>query len=272
MRAATALAAVPPRQANFAGYSCRDGCNVPINTQAAAVDERPQARPEQPLRQRVAECGLAMRARCKRPAKQDSRQAQQTGVRASMRSYFRFRNGPLTTAMVALTLGCAGCAVHTERGFILFGDWSIGWAHVKDKSQISRAGAIRGRRCRPGCDAACNEMTTTDPTNGGMVETQPTSPEDGALAEQHAGRRGSHGPPPAVHNRFHPVPTRPVFGNPTITNRPSIESLPREYSSTPRLRSVPRPQLDPEELKEEKQKARDGDRDEQAPLIRDFSP
>ena len=71
------------------------------------------------------------------------------------------------------------------------------------------------------------------------------------------------GPPEAVHNRFHPVPTQPVFGNPTVKRDRTIEALPHEYSSTPRLRSVPRPEVDAEELKEEKEKAEKGDRKEE---------
>jgi hypothetical protein len=35
---------------------------------------------------------------------------------------------------------------------------------------------------------------------------------------------------------------------------------------------VPRPQLDPEELEEQKQRAKDADREENAPLPRDFNP
>lgn len=88
--------------------------------------------------------------------------------------------------------------------------------------------------------------------------------DDGAAGPTPAGQPGQQaGPPPAVHNRFHPVPTRPVFSNPQPPrDRTMIEALPHEYSSTPRLRSVPRPQLDPEELKEEKQKAEWWGRDE----------
>jgi hypothetical protein len=84
---------------------------------------------------------------------------------------------------------------------------------------------------------------------------------------------GEHAPPPAVHSRFHPVPTRPVFGGVEPAKpRQTIEALPHEFDSTPRVRSVPRPRLDPEDLKEQKQRAKDAEREEEAPLPRDFSP
>lgn len=98
---------------------------------------------------------------------------------------------------------------------------------------------------------------------------------DGPVSGGAPGPTPAHqgGPPPSVHNRFHPVPTHPVFSNPPPPAGPqlppqqqsrdrTIEGLPHEYSSTPRLRSVPRPQLDPEELQDEKRKAEWWGRDE----------
>jgi hypothetical protein len=83
-----------------------------------------------------------------------------------------------------------------------------------------------------------------------------------------------HCPPPSVHTRFHPVPTRPVLGNPNpktlagqpAAPRPELEQLPHEYDSTPRLRAAPRPRLDWDDLQEEKKKAKDAEAEEDRPL------
>jgi hypothetical protein len=153
-------------------------------------------------------------------------------------------------ALAALTSLSTGCSIHTQNGLVFFGDWSLGVTHSTEKCRACRAGRCHGCGC-------------SDCMNGGEQGGEMTEDSSGAIAAPQEPTPAQGNPPQAVHNRFHPVPTRPVFGNPTPNRDTTIEALPHEYSSTPRLRSVPRPQVDPEELKEEKEKAKEGDRKEQ---------
>ncbi len=78
-----------------------------------------------------------------------------------------------------------------------------------------------------------------------------------------------HCPPPSVHTRFHPVPTHPVFGGPPGQDarpRPEMEQLPREYNSTPRRESTPKPHYDWDEHLEREKKLKDAEQKEERPL------
>ncbi len=165
----------------------------------------------------------------------------------------------------ALALAIAGCAVHTQHDFVFLGPWSRGRQEACGDGECIY-GPVHFGPCR---SAKCEPPRVGPPDavlqDGDQVDESYIPP--GAAA---------HSPPPSVHTRFHPVPTRPIFSKPTPPaapqTSPMIESLPREYNSTPRLRSVPRPHLDPEELQEKKQEAEDADREEKTPLPRDFNP
>ena len=159
---------------------------------------------------------------------------------------------------MSLMLLSAGCSIHTQNGLVFFGDWSFGVTRSADKHHACRAGRCPGchcqnHQCRDGYEVDGETIEVSTGGSGSVAQGEPTP--------AYAGRQP--GPPQAVHNRFHPVPTKPVFGNPNANRDRTIEALPHEYSSTPRLRSVPRPQVDPEELKEEKEKAEKGDRKEE---------
>ena len=141
---------------------------------------------------------------------------------------------------MGLTLLLAGCSIHTEKGLMVFGEWSIGVSHSAKKRRACRDEGCRQCGCQ---DDACMNGCAREEQ---VAEEEPVPPR--------AARQS--GPPEAVHNRFHPVPTRPVFGGSNIVARERrVETLPQEYSNTPRLRSAPRAQVDPEELRQQEKAA-----------------
>ena len=79
----------------------------------------------------------------------------------------------------------------------------------------------------------------------------------------------------AVPGRFHPVPTRPVFGVDPSVGRP-IEELPREEFKAPRTAPTPEQQLrmlpDPDAAAAQQKKLEDGLRDENTPYGGNFLP
>ncbi len=191
-------------------------------------------------------------------------------ARASMFRRSSVLSSPRAAAALLLLLA-AGCSVQTQKGFVLFGNWSIGWTR-----NITRTQRCPGADCTSSCGdpaggcntpaGGCNEATANN--GDGQCEIAMATPPE---------PRGCHlrqpGPPLSVHNRFHPVPTRPVFGTaPVASNRKGLETLPREYESTPRIKSELRPELDPEELKDAKEKAQKADEDEERQLLRNIAP
>jgi hypothetical protein len=197
-----------PEPANFAGYSCCSGRNVPINHCRAPIA-----------------VGVGS----------------QSPALATLMIFNRFSRHLLlrrlaSPAVAVFALACGGCAMHTERGFVIFGDWSIGARRTTDKCGCG-AGRVHAGRCR-GESGSCGQCgdETTAPEN--VPAPQPA--ENGPPPERpaHAARQK---PPASVHGRFHPVPTRPVFGGPVLMSDPAMEP-PGAYSARPsRMRATPSP-------------------------------
>lgn len=183
--------------------------------------------------------------------------------------------GRLSWQLVSvLSLATVGCALHTQHDFEFLGPWAKRRQQVCGDGEPMRPWLQNGQ-CRCGhCEPPRVGPPDAVLQDGDQFDESYIPP--GVSAQQ---------PPPSVHTRFHPVPTRPVFSRPAPPRsqgqstgpaagpvRPLIESLPHEYGSTPRLRSTPRPQLDPEEAQEAKQREKDVEREEAAPLQRSYQP
>jgi len=130
-----------------------------------------------------------------------------------------------------LLAGCLGFSSGCCRpGYVLHGDWSFGLSRAPQPGCQSQPGCECQPGCqhRPGCQCqpGCGCQAKGNCPGQGSTAGQVGSPDGKASASQGAGRKGCPlgkrgaiagvpGPtgPDQGHPRFHPVPTRPVFGS-----------------------------------------------------------
>ncbi|HUY89563.1 MAG TPA: hypothetical protein VMV10_12585 [Pirellulales bacterium] len=141
-----------------------------------------------------------------------------------------------TAALAGLLLTAPGCVI--RRGFVVQFDWSLSAHRTGCRHQWFEG------RCRS-CNALPCEATALEAENGELIP-EPYEPEPCAPCRRRCGGRlgglfqSEELPPPTPEppgpSNFHPIPTRPVFGNraeqPDATEEPMERLTPVPLESS----------------------------------------